>query len=114
MNLAILRTLAPIGNYEVAIEILNYAQDILDDERVSLIGFFISLTWHGDPSVFIDKMMFFYRVCNEKYKSMVDYLLTLQAYYEDENNKMIQLPKQSDFNISKSCKYFFIISKILQ
>lgn len=111
LELAILQTLSPIGNYEVATEILKYTQDIFDDKRVSLIGFYISVIWYGKPSVFIDKMMFFYRVSNEEYRSMVEYLLALQAYYEHDNNKMIQLLKQSITTYHGHVNNFLLLAK---
>lgn len=43
LRLAILQTLAPVENYESAICLLQYEQDIFDDKRISLIGFYLSI-----------------------------------------------------------------------
>lgn len=55
LRLAILQTLAPVENYESAICLLQYEQDIFDDKRISLIGFYLSIVWNGEPKKFIIK-----------------------------------------------------------
>ncbi len=69
------------------------------------------MIWHGKPTIFIDKLMFFYRVCNDEYKSMVDYVLALQAYYEHDNNKTIQLLKKSITTCQSHVNNFLLLAK---
>ena len=88
LRLAILQTLAPVENYESAICLLQYEQDIFDDKRISLIGFYLSIVWNGEPKKFINKMLSYSQKASNEYKSMVEYLLALQSLYKEQEDEM--------------------------
>lgn len=95
LRLAILQTLAPVENYKSAICLLQYEQDIFDDKRISLIGFYLSIVWNGEPKKFINKMLSYSQKESNEYKSMVDYLLALQSLYKEQEDEMIAFLKKS-------------------
>lgn len=102
INLALLQTLGTIGRYDVAIEILRYAIEVVPDNRVCIIGFYLSVMWNGDSSCFETKLAEFYPVANKEHQSIINLLFAIK--YQSQHNMALAM-KYSEKSISLCDRY---------
>lgn len=96
IDLALLQTLSPYGDYNSAASILKYATKYVTDIRTDIIGYYISLMWHCSTLYFFkNRVKNEYASCLSEYKSLVFYLQGYELYLNKRYSEALMLLNES-------------------
>lgn len=111
IRLALLQTLAPIGDYFSAVEILHKYLGQDKSYRLEIIGAYLTSLWIDNKNEFVSYLLQDVDKTNNQIQSLIYFLKALDLYYKGENDpkeylkKSIQLCDKYVNNIKLYAEY---------